>query len=330
VNGWERYQIDLPEVADQIPSLALFDVLADIDSNRDSLVTQAELQHASENSLISEIQRVNLSVAVSPAREASMARLVDAIQNESRLEFGAWKLPKNADDAQLRGSGLWSFNLDYVQCMQGLTPADDRQRWAKCLWTRSYESLEDSDRDTDWRYLRTEIGDLEENIPGLLVLQHPEIFTPKVHIPNCLLREAACVRQAKTGAVLEQKWKDLDTKVREKLTRLLHYDVDKWNRRDLPTSDSFDNLKPEAHRFIMTDLALDRDEFNLWQQDWGLDLNDLQSKDWSDLDKNQRESLETLTFDKKAWQKQESKPKTFFKPWVTHHTEIFSSENGKI
>ena len=199
VDGWERYQLDLPEAVDQIPSLALFDVLADIDSNRDSLVTQAELQQASEDSVISDVQMGQLSAAISPAPNASMARLFEAVQTESALEYGAWDLPENADDAQLRGSGLWSFELDYVKCMHGImnggimngtwlnpAPANERKRRGKCLWTRSYESLADSDRDTDWRYLRPEIGDSDRDIPGLLVLQHPGIFTPKVHIPNCL------------------------------------------------------------------------------------------------------------------------------------------------
>lgn len=68
---------------------------------------------------------------------------------------------------------------------------------AKVAWTRPTASIADTDTDQDWRYESVPDPSASDNIPGLMRLQHPDIFTPRIVNPVCLPCPpcADCVRE---------------------------------------------------------------------------------------------------------------------------------------
>jgi hypothetical protein len=168
-DGWNKYQVQLPNSTDFIYHLKAKRTVEKIDANADGTISEAEVRTASADGHILDAQMSLLQHHIIGASKSDHS--TEAVTAFVTRQAGAsfWERV----DKAVEDDNWWSLDEDYKQCMLTNPNLHQSKRLTKCLWTRSTVLAASSDSDLDWRYFRSYGHDAD--IPGFLRLQHPEV-----------------------------------------------------------------------------------------------------------------------------------------------------------
>ena len=167
-DGWNKYQVQLPNSTSFIYRLKAKLTVESIDANADGTISEAEVREARANGHILDSQMSMLNDHIGRSgQESSTEAVTNFVTGQAETAF--WE----GADEDADGDIWSSLDEDYRQCMMNNPDLHESKRLAKCLWTRSITLASYSDNDLDWRYFRSYGYDAD--IPGFLRLQHPEV-----------------------------------------------------------------------------------------------------------------------------------------------------------